>query len=336
MKKIAILGPNLENRGGVNVVINHLKNYFEKNKIEVHLFPVGKTNIKESEFIHPISSNKKSEQLKILKEKFFDVDLAIANNLRTHALLRELNVKNDLYVFHQGAVLLKKGFFTSFRQKIKFKKTYSNKKLVFLNDCFRNEFFNKFKLKASSFVIVNPFDFEEIRKKAGKKIEGDYILNVGRLTKGKNVDFLINAYKKGEFKEELWILGEGEERKNLESLVKKLNLQKKVRFLGWKENPYPYIKNAKLLVSASKFESFGNILVEALILKTPVVSSNIKCGPSEILIRSLSEFLYQPGHIEELTDKMKKALNAYPEIKEEYIEKYKVENVAKKYLEFLS
>jgi len=239
-------------------------------------------------------------------------------------------------VFHQGSLLQKKSFFTSLKQKIKFKKVYNKKRVVFLNECFKNEFLKRFRVNLEYKIIPNPFDFDEIRKKAeADVVEGEYILSVGRLTKGKNLEFVINAYKKGGFKEELWILGDGEERENLERVVKELNLAGKVRFLGWRENPYPYIKNAKLLVHSSKFEALPSILIEALILNTPVVATDIKCGPSEILTGRLGEFLVSLNEEEVLIDKMKNALLNYPEIKEEYIQKFKVENVAREYEKFL-
>ncbi|MEO1958274.1 MAG: glycosyltransferase [Nautiliaceae bacterium] len=338
MKKIAFLGPNLESYGGVNVAINHLKKFFEEKGIEVHLFPVGRTKIKESEFIHPINSNKKSTQFNELKAKLskFDFDLVIANNLRTSAILASLKLKNDLYIIHQGRVLQKSDFLNILKQKLKFKRIYENKRVVFLNNCFKDEFLKKFKIPVTYKIIPNPFDFKEIKKRACEfDVKGDYILGVGRLTKDKNFDYLIKAYAKGNFSKELWLLGDGEERINLKKLVEKLNLKDKVKFLGWQDNPYPYIKNASLLVHPSKFESFGNVLVEALILNTPVIATDVKCGPREILIDKLSNFLVPLNKDLFLADKIKEALNSYPKIKKEYLEKYKFENVGKKYLEFL-
>jgi len=337
MKKIAILGPNLESQGGVNVVIEHLKNFFISQNIEVYLYPVGKTNIKESKYIHPINSNNKKIQLKLLEQKFMDdFNLVIANNLRTHYLLSNLNVNNDLYVFHQGSVLQEKNFITSLKQKIRFKKIYNNKRVVFLNKCFKDEFLRKFNVNIEYTVIPNPFDFEKIKRKADQiKINGDYILGVGRFTKSKNFDFLLKAYAKGDFSEELWLLGDGEERENLQRLAVNLGIEKKVKFLGWHKNPFPYIKNAKILVHPSKFEALPTILIEALILNTPVIATDIKCGPGDILMNELKDFLVPLNNVEILSDKMKKALKSYPKIKDEYIEKYRLENVGCQYLRFL-
>jgi glycosyltransferase involved in cell wall biosynthesis len=82
-------------------------------------------------------------------------------------------------------------------------------------------------------------------------------------------------------------------------------------------------------------ESFGNVIAEGLILNTPVVATDIKCGPNEILIGELEKYLVPLNNIPQLTYTMEKALENYPPIKEKYIEKYRVEKVGEQYLQFL-
>ena len=341
MKKVAMLGPNLESPGGVNVAIKHLKKFFEKKGIEVHLFPVGKTNIKENEYIHPINTDIKKEQIRIFNDKFkkFNFNLVIANNLRTSFLLSSFSKNkslNDLYVIHQGRILQNKFKWFHFKQKSKFKKIFTYKKIVLFNKCSKNSFINKYKINAQYFIIPNAFDFEEIKNKSNEfKVKGNYILGVGRLEKNKNYDYLLKAYAVSRIDKELWLLGDGEEKEFLKKLAKKLGIQNKVKFLGWQDNSYPYIKNASLLVHPSKFEALPTVIIESLILNTPVVATDIKCGPNEILTEELSEFLVPLNKVDILAEKIYKALENYPKIKDEYIEKYKLENVGKKYLEFL-
>ena len=142
-------------------------------------------------------------------------------------------------------------------------------------------------------TIYNPFDIEEIREKAEEKIDlnFDYIINVGNLTKVKNQALLLKAYSKLDTNLHLVLVGKGNQETNLKNLAKKLGIEKKVHFLGWQSNPYKYIKNAKLFVLSSNVEGFGNVLVESLILNTPVVSTNCPSGPNEILVDELSQFL---------------------------------------------
>jgi len=79
------------------------------------------------------------------------------------------------------------------------------------------------------------------------------------------------------------ILGEGEERPNLEALVRELGLEEDVALPGFVENPYKYMKRAAVFVLSSRWEGFGNVLVEAMALGTPVVATDCPSGPAEIL-----------------------------------------------------
>lgn len=333
MKKIALLGPNLESPGGVNVVVKFLGEGFSKKEYEVHYFPVGKTKIKDNEFIHTVNSDNKKEQLKILKDKIkkYKCDIYISNNLRTNDLLSILNIKNSFYVFHQGKVLQPKNFYVRPKQRFEFSKRYNSKNLIFLNECYKNEFFKIYSyIKPKSVnIIPNPFDFDLIYKKADEfKIDGNYIVAVGRLSKEKNYEYLIKAYKLSEIEEELWFIGEGKERKNLENLVKKLNLENKIKFLRWQKNPYPFIKNAKLLCMSSIFESFSNVIVESLVLNTPVIATDIKCGPRDILRND--KYLVSLNNEKEFAKKIKEIKGMNPDVN---IKRFKIENVVNKYIE---
>ncbi|MEK7384187.1 MAG: glycosyltransferase, partial [Elusimicrobiota bacterium] len=75
----------------------------------------------------------------------------------------------------------------------------------------------------------------------------------------------------------------GEERSALESLVKALGLEGDVALPGFARNPYALMRKASCLVLSSTFEGFGNVLVEALAMGCPVVSTDCPCGPTEIL-----------------------------------------------------
>jgi glycosyltransferase involved in cell wall biosynthesis len=111
------------------------------------------------------------------------------------------------------------------------------------------------------------------------------ILAVGRLTAAKDYPTLIRAFSMVYQKQpvRLLILGEGKERAQLESLVRQLGLNETVQMPGFVKNPLAYMARARLLVLSSRWEGFGNVLVEALACGTPVVSTDCKSGPREIL-----------------------------------------------------
>ena len=74
--------------------------------------------------------------------------------------------------------------------------------------------------------------------------------------------------------------------------------------LGEKKNPFIWMKNSKLFVHSSKFEGFGLVLVEAMILGKVVVSSDCPVGPREILEDGDSGLLFSVGNEMELSEKI--------------------------------
>lgn len=70
---------------------------------------------------------------------------------------------------------------------------------------------------------------------------------------------------------------------HLLKIIKQLKIQENVIFLGYKNNPYKYIRNSDLFLFSSLYEGFGGVLIESLACKTPIISSNCKYGPKEII-----------------------------------------------------
>lgn len=111
------------------------------------------------------------------------------------------------------------------------------------------------------------------------------LLAVGRLSEEKDYPTLIRAFHliRQQRPVRLLILGEGGERTKLEGLVMALGLEEDVDLPGFMRNPYALMRRASCLVLSSTFEGFGNVLVEALALGCPVVSTDCPAGPTEIL-----------------------------------------------------
>ena len=108
---------------------------------------------------------------------------------------------------------------------------------------------------------------------------------VGRLSRAKRCDLILKAFVEvlKTTKARLLIVGDGVERKNLEKLTNTLGIGDNVYFMGFQSNPYPYIAQSRVLVLASAFEGFPTVIVEAMFLGVPVVSSDCPSGPREIL-----------------------------------------------------
>ena len=114
------------------------------------------------------------------------------------------------------------------------------------------------------------------------------IISVGRLSKEKGQWHFIRGlwYLKNKKKLNVHgiIIGANAGLKNnLEKLITSLNMQNYIHLLGHKNNPYPYMRKSTLLWFTSIQETFGLVLIEAMMLKLPVVATDIHYGPREIL-----------------------------------------------------
>lgn len=150
-------------------------------------------------------------------------------------------------------------------------------------------------------VIENPYDIVEIEQSANEKIDKkteEFILNhktavaVGRLGHEKGYKELIDIFSQVYQKDKdsaLIILGDGEIKGDLEQLIQKRNLSEQILLLGLRENPFAYMGKCQLYVSCTRHEGFPNSLVEAMACGLPVIHTDCKTGPREILEVSLEE-----------------------------------------------
>jgi glycosyltransferase involved in cell wall biosynthesis len=111
------------------------------------------------------------------------------------------------------------------------------------------------------------------------------VLGVGRLTAQKDFATLIRAFAQVRRRQpaRLVILGEGEERSRLETLVRVLGLEDDVALPGFVLNPYAYMARAAVLVLSSAWEGLPAVVVQALAVGTPVIATDCESGPREIL-----------------------------------------------------
>ena len=128
-------------------------------------------------------------------------------------------------------------------------------------------------------MCYNPIDSKRIMElsmeKPEKRIEGQYICAVGRLTKAKGYVRLVQIFKQlidNGINTQLLIVGEGPERPNIENAIQKCGLHNKVILVGHTNNPYPYIRNTQFTVCSSYTEGLHLVSMESLSLGVPVVS----------------------------------------------------------------
>ena len=102
--------------------------------------------------------------------------------------------------------------------------------------------------------------------------------------------------------ERLDILGEGPERPRLEALVKRYELEKRVFFHGYQKDPTIFYRDADVLVQPSRWEGFGNVIVEAMSYGCQVIVNRGAGAPTEIIEDGEYRFLYEQGDIGGLQD----------------------------------
>ncbi|MXR50993.1 glycosyltransferase [Halovenus sp. WSH3] len=195
-------------------------------------------------------------------------------------------------------------------------------------------------------VVYNPAMTPEIRGMYDEPVEypwfGDdlpVIIGVGSLTEQKDFPTLLRAV--AHLREErpcrLVICGEGEKRPELEALVEELGLDDIVDLPGFVDNPYAMMNQADVFALSSKWEGFGNVIVEALGCGCPVVSTDCPSGPAEILSGGKHGELVPVGDPRALASGIAAQLDDPPNARElqERADDFAVDTIAREYLTVL-
>ena len=164
-------------------------------------------------------------------------------------------------------------------------------KVVCVSREVRNRFIQKTGRDNNVLVQINPVDCLDILEKAKEELtikknnDVPVVCTVGRLVQVKGYDRLLEVHKRlidEGIMHELWIVGDGVERKKLEDYIRKNKLEKSARLMGYSNNPYKYVKNSDIFVCASRIEGLSTVIVEATILEKVIVSTDCP-GAKEIL-----------------------------------------------------
>jgi glycosyltransferase involved in cell wall biosynthesis len=198
---------------------------------------------------------------------------------------------------------------------------------------------------------VIPEDFNVLRKKPiinphrwiGRK-DLKIFLHVGRLHFQKNQEFLIKAFSKhikAFNNSRLLIIGEGEDSKKLKDLVRDLQITNFIDFIGFIDNLFPIIMKSDIFVMTSRWEGFGNVFIMAMACGTPILSSNCKGGPKELIKSKDLGLLYKDGSFKDFIQKSKKIIEYKKEFKSmrcRYTasQNYTIRSIANNYFEEIS
>ncbi len=201
------------------------------------------------------------------------------------------------------------------------------------------------RLGIGSVVIQNGIDINEINTLAREDTEfKDYIVNVGRLyNKQKGQEDLINAFAmiKDAIKEDMIIIGDGQDRKYLNDLINTFGMEGRIKIIGFAMNPYKYMKNSKFFVFPSYYEGFPNALLEAMACGCACICYDFE--PSSAFISDNGSYVHlvRKGDIEGLASAMKEfcnnknLLSSYQGLSLKRIEMFDMPAVLKKWEEVI-
>lgn len=352
-KNIAIVVTDLGGNGAEKSVLNRAKILYENGHnvvlflienvkvydIDNYKFPIiALTKHKDTfKFLGKIGDYIYAKILKSKMKQFDKFDIIFSHLPRADRVVKLLKHPNKYFVIHMSyKAELEKFSKRRARKKLKlYRYLYKDEKIITVSQAMVKDFDTLDIKYKSAEVIYNPFDFEEIRLKGQEVIEldDDYIISASAFKKQKRYDVLLDAFQLLKHDIKLVILTEPHSK--LVKMINKRGLEDKVIILGFQQNPYKYIKNAKLLVLASDREGLPRVIVESLILGTAVVSTDCPTGPAEVLVDKLSRWLVPTNNPKLLAQKIDEALDENIQIEDYIVEKFGKQNIYKK-LERLS
>lgn len=221
-------------------------------------------------------------------------------------------------------------------------KTYKNAdEVITVSPGLKKVIKNEFNLKTKyipNIVDTEIFQFNNLNKTNNKEFN---FISVGALIDRKGMDLTINAFNKA-FKNnpgiKLTIIGGGREKKNLESLIKELNLEDRIKLTGRIERKKiaEYFKQSDVFVLASKGETFGVVFIEAMASGLPVIAT--RCGGPEHFIKKEQGLIIEKNNIDKLVKAMKniyKNIDSYDnkKISKMTVEQFSPESVAEQITE---
>lgn len=357
-KKIALVGYRL-NKGGAEKMMATLSNFLYKNGYDVHviivvdelgysysgeLLNLGKLKNKTNGLFN------KFKRLYVLKKylKNHQFDFIIDFRFRVkpiqELLISKLVYKTKtIYTIHSSKIDEYLPNFSPLARLI-----YGNSfALVSITKAMQKMIKEKHHFNNVT-TIYNSTDISYITEKAKDEISlnFNYIIGVGEYNSNiKQFDKLIKCYSETSLPQkniDLVILGTGKLKNKLLSIAKENNVENQVHLLGFKANPYKYIKRAKYFVLTSKFEGLPMVLIESLACGTPVISFDCSTGPSEIISNKNNGLLVENQNIEKFKEAMEllvKDEQLYLKCKEgalDSINKFSIDNIGKQWLELLN
>lgn len=326
MKKMVIFGYTMDMGGAERAlinVINILKNYFEIDLVLIKDTGVLMKDVPDCVNVIAIRKNlfkyvlfryipyfRKKIIRKITSSKEYDVAVAFMEG-RAATWLVDMDQKCKKIAWIHNDV---NSFDIGISEK-EIKDTYNKlDDIVVVSKQSMDSFCTKYNISKDKVrVIYNLIDEEDILKKADlvdvTKDKFTFI-NVAKMRPQKRHDRLLKAVsilKNEGLDFKLWLVGNGPLEEEVRKQIIELDISDYVEMLGLKENPFPYIKKADFFVMSSDHEGYPLSLLESLLLKTPVISTDVS-GAREILYDGKYGIICDIS-LDSLVDTMREVLN---------------------------
>ncbi len=318
-KKIVFFMPSMEG-GGVEKNLILISNFLSK-KFNVNIITFDKkfnkyfdSSVKKINFVNkPLKINKYFKYffclLLLIKELIFSRSLVFSFQANIYCLIVCKFLFSPVIIRSNSSP---SGWTKNYLKNLIFKIFLKKSNEIVVNsNSFKKEIDKKFNTNAK--LILNPLNKNYINFKANEKNnfsffrKGDLkIINVARFTDQKDHLTLLKAFRiiSKKIKSKLLLIGYGINQKKIENFIKKNNLKKLVKISNYTDNPFLFIKRSDIFILSSKYEGLPNVLLEAMVLKKFIISSNCPTGPEEILNKENYGLLFKVGDYEELAEKI--------------------------------
>lgn len=215
----------------------------------------------------------------------------------------------------------------------RYRKMYGGRALIAVSDGVEEDLRSRIGIAHSRIeVIPNPFDVDAIRllaKAPAALPRRPYVIHVGRFSAQKRHDLLLDAFARLGGARRLVLLAD--DAPTLRAMIEARGLAGRVEIAGFQHNPFPWIAAAELLVLCSDHEGLPNVIIEALALGVPVVSTDCLSGPREILGAALPGCLVPVGDAAALADAIGRALANPPDASRVDLSRYAAQRVVASY-----
>ncbi|WHN64928.1 glycosyltransferase [Cysteiniphilum sp. QT6929] len=342
--KVLLISQELK-RGGADVVLLNLARLLLEQGLQVYLIVFGKVDIDIDERIILFAEAARNARgIKVLQEilvsrlitkldKLHDFKMIFSNKTTSRKWLKA-SVENKTFYYRHfcSSFVLDRKLKESEKSYQKMRKKefrhFNKRRIICVSHGVKETLLNRFEVKPKSIhVLYNFFDFDLIRSKAQafQIDEKPYILHVGRYSlDSKRQDLLLAAFEQVTAYVNLIFITDNV--LALEKQVGNAKKQSQIKVMNFMSNPFPYMKNAQVVVLCSDYEAFGNVIVEAMICGTPVVSTDCRSGPKEILVENMAKYLVPCNDPLALAKSMEEAL-AFPVIAtQQQLEKFSFES----------